>query len=645
MGVYSSATTSFLFAIFMNILRTCVFLARSSFCCFMLVFVSLSHAKTTGEAKNFDSYAEQAEMVLARMSLAEKIGQMTQADLSGLKSPDEISELFLGSVLSGGSSDPKSGNDLASWTRTVEEFQQAALKTPLAIPLLYGIDAVHGHNNVIGAVIFPHNIGLGCTKNPDLVREVSRVTANEMRASAVNWTFAPCVTVPRDIRWGRTYEGFSEDPELSGLLGEATVWGLQGHDLRDSANVLACAKHFVADGGTKAEVRSANWDQFGEEVRLRLDQGNSEIDERTLRDIHLAPYLPSIAAGVGTIMPSYSSWNGVKCSANKQLLTDILKDELGFEGFLISDYNAIDQLSKDYKEAIKLSVNAGMDMFMVPLKYREFITKLTELVNEGEVSEDRIDDAVKRILQVKAAMGLLDPGAPLMADKEMQEKFGSEEHREVARQAVRESLVLLKNDNNTLPISTNAKRIHVVGKAADDIGIQCGGWTIDWQGRSGDITTGGTTLLTALKKSAAEGTEITYSTDGTGGAGADIIIAVVGENPYAEGNGDDEHLQLSEEDRNVIANAKKAGAPLAVVLYSGRPLAVSDTIAEVDAFVAAWLPGTEGAGIADVLLGKFAPTGKLSFTWPRSAAQEPINVGDKEYNPLFPFGFGLTYSR
>lgn len=630
----------------MNIPRTiatllCIFTVSAT-----IFEVENLHAQSSAsDVKNFDSYAEQAQMLLARMSLAEKIGQMTQADLSGLKSPDEVSELFLGSVLSGGSSDPKSGNDLASWTSTVEELQKAALSTPLAIPLLYGIDAVHGHNNVIGAVIFPHNIGLGCTRNPELVREVSRVTANEMRASTINWTFAPCVTVPRDIRWGRTYEGFSEDPEVSGLLGEAAVWGLQGYDLRDPTSVLACAKHFVADGGTQAEVRRADWDQFDEEVRLRLDQGNSVIDEATLRDIHLSPYLPSIAAGVGSIMPSYSSWNGVKCSANKQLLTDILKGELGFEGFLISDYNAIDQLSSDYKEAIKLSVNAGMDMFMVPLKYREFISKLTELVNEGAVSEERINDAVKRILQVKAALGLLDPGVSLTADEEMKGKFGSKEHREVARQAVRESLVLLKNDNKTLPISATAKRIHIVGKAADDIGIQCGGWTIDWQGRAGDVTTGGTTLLTALKNAVSNDTQVTSSTDGTGGEGADIIIAVVGENPYAEGNGDDEDLQLSEEDRKVIANARKAGAPLAVVLYSGRPLAVSDTIAEADAFVAAWLPGTEGAGIADVLLGKVAPTGKLSFTWPRSAGQEPINVGDKEYDPLFPFGFGLTYSK
>lgn len=611
--------------------------------CLLSHFSNATYGQSSPELKDFSTYAGQARLVLARMSLAEKIGQMTQAELTGLKNTQEIAELFLGSVLSGGGSDPEAGNDLDSWTDAVEACQRAALKTPLAIPLLFGIDAVHGHNNVLDAVIFPHNIGLGCTRNPDLVREVSRITALEVRASAINWTFAPCVAVPRDLRWGRTYEGFSEDPELVGLLGEAAVRGLQGYDWRDPTRILGCAKHFVGDGGTKAEVRRANWDQFDDEKRLRLDQGDVPLSEEALREIHLRPYLPAIAAGVGTIMPSYSSWNGVKCSANKQLLTDILKGELGFEGFIISDYDAIDQLSHDYKEAVKLSVNAGVDMFMVPQKYREFTEKLTELVNEGSVPMERIDDAVMRILQVKAAMGLLDPGISLMADSRLQAKFGSDEHRAVARQAVSESLVLLKNSDNTLPIPPAVKHIHVVGLAADDIGIQCGGWTIEWQGRAGDVTNGGTTLLAALRDAAPDGTKITYTRDGTGGEEADVVIAVVGELPYAEGEGDDDDLALSADDRATLTNAKEAGKPLVVVLYSGRPLAVSDVIAGADAFVAAWLPGTEGAGIADVLLGRIAPTGKLSFTWPRSVEQEPINSGDDPYDPLFPLGFGLTY--
>lgn len=619
-----------------------------SFVCvffFNLCLFTSAFAQTTPDLRDFSLHADQAKLVLARMSLAEKIGQMTQAELGHLKNYDEIGELFLGSILSGGGSDPKSGNDLVSWTTAVEACQAASQKTPLRIPLLYGIDAVHGHNNLLDAVIFPHNIGLGCTRNPDLVREISRITANEVRASAINWTFAPCVAVPQDIRWGRTYEGFSEDPIVSGELGEAAVIGLQGHDLSDPTRVLGCAKHFVADGGTKAEVRLANWEGFGDEARLRLDQGDVQIDETTLRKIHLSPYLPAIEAGVGTIMPSYSSWNGVKCSASKELLTDILKEELGFEGFLISDYNAIDQISKDYKEAIKTSVNAGMDMFMVPQKYREFIKLLSELVNEKQVPIERIDDAVLRILQVKAAMGLLDEGVSLTADQKLQKDFGSADHREVARQAVRESIVLLKNENNVLPLSKSAKRIHVAGVAADDIGIQCGGWTVEWQGEAGNVTTGGTTLLTALKSALGDGVEITYSADGAGAEGADVVLAVIGEKPYAEGSGDDEHLALQEADQKMLANVEKSGLHTAVVLYSGRPLAVAELIEKSDAFVAAWLPGSEGAGIVDVLVGDYAPTGKLSFTWPQDAKQEPINKGDSNYEPLFPFDFGLTYSK
>jgi beta-glucosidase len=602
-----------------------------------------AHAQIPHDLKNFSVHAEEAHLLLARMSLAEKIGQMTQAELSALKSYDEIAELYLGSVLSGGDSDPQTGNDLHSWTKAVEDCQQAALQTPLKVPLLYGVDAVHGHNNLLDAVVFPHNIGLGCTRNTELVREVSRITAMEVRASAINWTFAPCVTVPRDIRWGRTYEGFSEDPDLSGLLGEAAVIGFQGYDLSDPTRILACAKHFVADGGTQAEVRLANWQGFGDEKRLRLDQGDVKVKEAMLRRLHLSPYVPAINAGVGSIMPSYSSWNGVKCSASKELLTDILKEELGFEGFLISDYNAIDQISKNYKEAIKISVNAGMDMFMISMKYREFITLLTELVKEGAVPMERIDDAVLRILQVKAAMGLLDHGVSLTADSKLQEEFGSAEHRNVARQAVRESLVLLKNEKNVLPISKQVKRIHVAGVAADDIGIQCGGWTVLWQGKEGPVTTGGTTFLSALRQATGSNYEITYAADGTGAEGADVVIVVVGEKPYAEGTGDSDALALPEADHQTLDHLQQVNIPTVVVLYSGRPLAIADVIEDADAFVAAWLPGTEAAGIVDVLLGNFSPTGTLSFTWPRSADQEPINLGDKKYDPLFPYAFGLGY--
>lgn len=584
-----------------------------------------------------------AEQMLARMTLAEKIGQMTQAELGHLKNYDEIRELALGSVLSGGGSDPKEGNEVGPWTEVYDACQREALATRLGIPLLYGIDAVHGHSNVIGAVVFPHNIALGCTRDPKLVEEVNRITALEVRATGINWSFSPCVTVPRDIRWGRTYEGFGEDPELSSLLGEAAVRGLQGDNLCDSTRILGCAKHFVGDGGTKAVMRRANWPGFREGERLRLDQGDTQCDEETLRRIHLAPYLPAIEAGVGTVMPSYNSWNGVKCSGNKYLLTDLLKGELGFEGFLISDYNAIDQITEDYKEAIKISTNAGMDMFMVPGTYREFIKLLTELVEEGAVSRERIDDAVRRILRVKAAMGLLNPCRSQLANRSLQKQFGSPAHRRVAREAVRKSLVLLKNENNLLPLSKQAGRIHVAGLGADDIGIQCGGWTVEWQGEVGPVTTGGTTILEGIRAAVDKEAEVTYAADGSGAEGADVAIVVVGERPYAEGSGDDGKLTLSDEDQETLRRVQAAGVPIVLVLLSGRPLMVSDALDASGAALAAWLPGTEGAGVADVLFGDYAPTGKLSVTWPRSIEQEPINVGDEAYDPAFAYGFGLTY--
>ncbi len=522
-------------------------------------------------------------------------------------------------------------------------YQEHALKTRLGIPILYGVDAVHGHNNVLGAVIFPHNIGLGCTRNPELVQEIGRVTALEVRATGINWTFAPCVTVPRDERWGRTYEGFSEDPALSSELGEAAVRGLQSRSLDDPLSILACAKHFVGDGGTSAVMQERSWGGRRRGPFLRLDQGNTQVDEPTLRQVHLFPYIASIEAGVGTIMPSYSSWNGVKCSGNKYLLTDVLKQELGFDGFLISDYRAIDQLDQDYKTAIEKSINAGMDMGMIPSKYREFTGNLKELVNEGRVSMSRIDDAVLRILRVKFAMGLMDEDRSPLADRSLQKSFGSKEHRQVARDAVRQSLVLLKNEGSVLPLSKEATRIHVSGKNADNIGNQCGGWTIAWQGQSGDVTSGGTTILSAVRSAVSSHTKVTYSEDGSGAAGADVAVAVIGETPYAEGAGDRADLALADEDVQTVAKLREAGVPVVVVLVSGRPMIVDHVLDQAQAFVAAWLPGTEGEGVADVLFGDYNPTGKLSFTWPRSMEQVPINLGDKDYDPLFPYGFGLRF--
>lgn len=594
-----------------------------------------------GGVRPFSSYDAQARELLNQMTLEEKIGQMTQAEQDALKEPADVQNYFLGSLLSGGSSDPKAGNSLNAWTDLYDRVQTLSLNSRLGIPILYGIDAVHGHSNVLGATVFPHNVGLGCTRNAALVERSARVTAEEVRATGINWTFAPCVTVPRDERWGRTYEGFGESPDLARDLGEAAVRGFQGNDLGDPLSVLACAKHYIGDGGTS--VNTGSIDQNNGGARRLLDQGDTRLSEAELRRIHMQGYISTIRAGVGTIMPSYSSWNGTKMSAHKYLMTDVLKNEMKFDGFLISDYNAIDQITKDYKQAIEISINAGMDMVMVPTKYREFHTLLVQLVREGRVPQSRIDDAVLRILRVKAAMGLTERGRSGLADRRLHRTFGSAEHRAVARECVRQSLVLLKNERRTLPLRRNAARIHVAGKSADDIGNQCGGWTIDWQGKSGAVTTGGTTILQAVKNTVSRRTRVTFSKDGSGARGADVGVVVVGETPYAEGVGDRVDLSLDAEDAATIERMKEAGIPIVVVLLSGRPLIVNEALARADAFVAAWLPGTEGQGVADVLFGDYRPTGKLSFTWPRTNAQIPINVGDRRYDPLFPYGFGLTF--
>ena len=575
------------------------------------------------------------EALLARMTLAEKVGQMTQPDLSAIQ-PHEVTELSVGSVLSGGTSDPAEGNSMEAWRAMYERFQAASLETRLGIPILYGVDAVHGHSNVLGAVIFPHNIGLGATRDADLVRRTAEITAVEMLATGPEWTFAPALSVPRDERWGRTYEGFSEDPALVSELGAAAVRGYQRGDLSHPLAVLATAKHYLGDGGT-VPGSSTLRDSTG------LDQGDMPLSEPEMRRIHLHPYYEAVEAGVGSIMPSYSSWNGAKLSGHEYLLTDVLKGELGFDGFLISDYNAIQQVHPDFKTAVARSINAGMDMAMIPTDYRRFIATLIELVEEGTVPMSRIDDAVRRILRVKAAMGLLDADFSPRADRALEASFGSEAHRAVAREAVRKSLVLLKNEGGALPLSTDAGRIHVAGRAADDIGIQSGGWTIHWQGEAGPVTTGGTTILEGLRNEVAPGTEVTFSEDGTGAEGADVAVVVIGEEPYAEMEGDRLDLTLPASQIALVQDVAATGVPTVVVLISGRPLIINEALEAADAFVAAWLPGTEGDGVADVLLGAHSPTGRLSFSWPRSMDQIPINRGDEPYDPLFPFGFGLTY--
>jgi beta-glucosidase len=581
------------------------------------------------------------EELLAKMTLAEKIGQMTQASQQAIP-PADVAAYHIGSVLSGGGGNPEP-NTPPTWAKMVRGFQEAALGSRLGVPLLYGVDAVHGHSNLKGAVIFPHNVGLGATRDPALVEAVGRITAREMRATNVHWNFAPCIAVPQDIRWGRTYEGFGERPDLVGEMGAAFVCGQQSPDGQaadGSLSTLACAKHFVGDGatgwGTTPRYDWIEWWSWGDGERWQIDQGDAAIDEDTLRTLHLAPYRNAIAAGVGSIMVSFSSWQGEKLHRHRYLLTDVLKGELGFDGFLVSDWMAVDQLHTDYEQAVAAAINAGLDMVMVPFAYRRFITTLTGLVETGKVPLARIDDAVRRILTAKARLGLFrEP----YGDESLLDEIGAPAHRALARRAVRRSLVLLKNEGQVLPLARDIPRIVVGGQGADDIGLQCGGWTIEWLGRSGPITIG-TTLLQAMKRTVSPGTEIAYDLQGNfdEDVRAGVGLAVLSEEPYAEGEGDRQTLYLSDEDLALLARMRQHCDHLIVLLFSGRPLIVSEQIADWDAFVAAWLPGTEGEGVTDILFGDYPFQGRLPYTWPRDMGQ--VEAGSRD-NSLFPYGFGL----
>lgn len=570
--------------------------------------------------------AVRIDTLLAQMTLAEKIGQITQVEKNSL-TPADVRTYGIGSVLSGGGGAP-TPNTPAAWRAMVAGFQQAALATRLGIPLLYGVDAVHGHNNVCGATIFPHNIGLGAARDADLVERLARATAEDLLATGIQWNFAPTIAVPYDIRWGRTYEGFSADPALVTALGAAYVRGLQSPQPR----VAATAKHFIGDGGTT--FGSSQTVNLG--VAYLLDQGDTPLDEAALRAHLLPPYQAAIAAGVLTIMVSFNSWQGLKLHAHRYLLTDVLKGELGFSGFLISDWQAIDQIPGDYAHAVISALNAGLDMVMVPFAYQPFLAAATQAVSSGAVPRARLDDAVRRILTVKFQLGLFDP--PL-GHASLPAEMGSEAHRGLARAAVRQTLVLLKNEQGTLPMAKDTPTVFVGGPAADDLGLQCGGWTISWQGERGPVTPG-TTLLAGLHAALAPATRIEFDAAGTFEGQAEVGIAVVAEAPYAEGLGDRADLSLSPADAALVTRMRAQCQRLILIVLSGRPLIVTDQLPQVDALVAAWLPGTEGAGVADVLVGEHPFTGRLPYPWPRAMSQLPLALDGVD--PLFPFGFGLT---
>lgn len=577
------------------------------------------------------------QSILEQMTLAEKIGQMTQVEKNSL-SHEDVSTYFIGSVLSGGGGNPEP-NTPESWAQMVCGFQEAALKTRLAIPLIYGSDGVHGHNNVHSAVIFPHNIGLGASRDAELVKRIAHATARELYAMNVHFNFAPAVSVPQDVRWGRTYEGYSEDTDVVIPLGVAYVEGLQNGTPR----VLASVKHFAADGGTDwgstrtYEWMTGNWQ--APDDTYSIDQGNATMDEATLREVHLRPYKAAIDAGAQNIMVSFSSWQGTKMHAHKYLLTDVLKGEMGFNGFVISDWMAVSQLDRDYLTSVSMSVNAGMDMVMVPYDFKAFISTLTQAVETGLVSIERIDDAVRRILRVKAWLGMFD--SPF-GDPALLAQVGSEDHRAIAREAAAKSQVLLKNDGNVLPLS-KSERVLVAGRGADNLGMQCGGWSITWQGGDGAITEG-TSILEAIRQTVNDPAQVIYNVEGEfEGEKAAVGVVIVGETPYAEGVGDRPMLQLLPQDKAVIEKVRAQCEKLVVILLSGRPLVITDQLDQMDALVAAWLPGTEGQGVADVLFGDVPFTGKLSFSWIRSMDQVPLSaLKADEAGALFPFGYGIT---
>ncbi|MET7703163.1 glycoside hydrolase family 3 N-terminal domain-containing protein [Streptomyces sp. NPDC005485] len=582
--------------------------------------------------------------LVGRMSLEEKAGQMTQAERGALTSQGDIAAYDLGSLLSGGGSTP-TPNTPAAWAKMIDAFQLRAQATRFQIPLIYGVDAVHGHNNLTGATIMPHNIGIGASRDPQVAYRAGAVTASEVRSTGIPWDFAPCLCVTRDERWGRSYESFGEDPALVTSM-ETVIQGLQGRadgkDLSRNDKVLATAKHFVGDGGT--EYGSSTTGSY------TIDQGVTKVTRQQLEAVHLAPYKTAVDRGIGSVMPSYSSLDilgdgqgPVKMHARADMINGVLKDRMGFDGFVISDWQAIDQIPGDYASDVRTSVNAGLDMIMVPYAYKDFRTTLVDEVKAGRISERRIDDAVSRILTQKFRLGLFEKP---YADTSGAARIGSPAHRAVAREAAAKSQVLLKNSGGVLPLRKSQK-VYVAGSNADDLGNQTGGWTITWQGSSGK-NTDGTTILEGMRKavgSAGSGGGVTYSKDASAPtSGYDVGVVVVGETPYAEGVGDvgnGNDLELTAADKAAVD--KVCGAmKCAVLIVSGRPQLIGDRLGDIDALVASWLPGTEGDGVADVLYGKRPFTGQLPVTWPKSESQLPINVGDSSYAPQFPYGWGLT---
>ncbi len=631
--------------------------------------------------------------LMGKMNLDQKIGQLVQAERQFI-TPEEVKKYHIGSVLSGGGSVP-GDNKPADWIKMNDEYWAASMEEDenhLAIPLIYGVDAIHGNTNVIGAVVFPHNIGLGAANDPDLLERIASVTAKEITATGVEWTFAPTLAVARNSHWGRTYESYSEDPKIVCDYAPRFVKGLQGDFGQEK--VIACVKHWVGDGTTLHGI----------------DQGDMCISDEELRRLHVPPYKAAIEAGVLSVMVSLSSWYGEKCHGHKYLITDLLKNELGFQGFVISDWDGIDYLDDSYEESVIMSMNAGMDMFMITKKWQDFIKYVKKNVEAGRITMERLDDAASRILRVKFEFGMFEKPRPANRKLSLDHTcLGSQEHREVAREAVRKSLVMLKNDDDILPLKKDAK-ILVAGKNAHNRGHQCGGFTVAWQGvDDNDEAADKSYIMSDSEKEKPRNTkktrEIAQRSSIIGGTSIwegihavapnaklsidgsdadpeqhDVAIVCIGEVPYAEMLGDirieglrkglkiskgstfddilpgddipivkkgpyGTHLYLHElhpEDIETIKNITSKGIPVVAIMVCGRPLVIEQELAESKAFVVAWFPGSEGQGVADVIFSDYDIQGKLSFTWPRYDDQNQ-NIGDENYDPMFPYGYGLKY--
>lgn len=612
-------------------------------------------ARQTSPARD-DSIEKRAAQILARMSVPEKVGQMMQPELKYI-TPAEVTKFHIGSVLNGGGTTPNNNKfaTVQDWANLAEQFYQASMDESdgkVAIPIIWGSDAVHGNNNVYGMTLFPHNIGLGAARDPELLYRIGQATAMEVAVTGVDWTFGPTVAVVRDVRWGRTYESYSEDPAIVSDYAREMVRGIQGDDVAPGVykprNVVATAKHFLGDGGTTQGI----------------DRGDTSASEKELVDIHAAGYISALDGNVLTTMASFNSWNGKKLHGHKYLMTDILKGRMGFDGFVVSDWNGHMQVPGCTVKQCAAAINAGLDLVMVPSDWKDMLANTIKAVDMGEIPMSRIDDAVTRILRVKLRAGLFDAGSVLAREHVGDLSLaGHPDHRAVAREAVRKSLVLLKNNNGVLPLSPKAN-ILVAGNGANNIGKQAGGWTLSWQGtgNKNEDFPGASSIWDGIKTSVdAAGGTVVLSEDGSylksafASGKPDVAIVVYGEEPYAEWHGDITSIeyQYSEKNKDItlLKRLKEQGIPVVSVFITGRPLFTNRELNVSDAFVVAWLPGSEGRGVAEVLMragdGKVQNDfqGKLSFSWPKNVTQAVMNVGDANYDPLFPYGYGLSYAN